>query len=362
MFDRFDDVAREAVVYAQEEVRLRGHHQLGAEHLLLGVLRTSEDLAHAVLQVSLEQVRDRLLGTGPPGKGSSSGHIPFTANAKRAMELALRTSLELGQGRVTTAHLLAGMLKVDDPLVSGALVGLGVDPAQAYLRARTWATGDQPGVVREPEEAAEPVRGSRSGADLQQQRGDSAGAPAVGMLGGVTSSHADTAKSLLLDGFGRVLDGVPAVVDGLTNDELLWRPDRDGNSVAWLLWHLARQADLQIADLAETEPVWKEQGWAERFALPYDRKSIGYGMSSAEVGAFTIADPSLFAGYQTEVHDRTVTFLDSLTDDDYDTVIDDRWDPPVTIAIRIVSVLDDAIKHLGQAEYVKGLLERRRAS
>ncbi|OFE17298.1 hypothetical protein BA895_17515 [Humibacillus sp. DSM 29435] len=167
---------------------------------------------------------------------------------------------------------------------------------------------------------------------------------------------------MLLDGFGRVLDGVPAVVDGLTNDELLWRPDRDGNSVAWLLWHLARQADLQIAGLAETEPVWNEQGWAERFALPYDRKSIGYGMSSAEVGAFTIADPSLFAGYQSEVHDRTVTFLDSLTGDDYDTVIDDRWDPPVTISIRIVSVLDDAIKHLGQAEYVKGLLERRRAS
>ena len=182
------------------------------------------------------------------------------------------------------------------------------------------------------------------------------------MLGGMTSADDDAAKSLLLDGFGRVLEGVPAVVDGLTNDELLWRPDRDANSVAWLLWHLARQADLQIAGLAEAEPVWKEQGWAERFALPYDPTSIGYGMSAAEVGEFTIADPSLFAGYQSAVHDRVVSLINSLTDDDYDTVIDDRWDPPVTIAIRIVSVLDDAIKHLGQAEYVKGLLERRQAS
>ena len=65
---------------------------------------------------------------------------------------------------------------------------------------------------------------------------------------------------------------------------------------------------------------------------------------------------------RTAVHDRVVSLINSLTDDDYDTVIDDRWDPPVTIAIRIVSVLDDAIKHLGQAEYVKGLLERRQAS
>ncbi len=170
MFDRFDDDAREAMVYAQEEVRLLGHHELGAEHLLVGVLRTSGEPAQAVLQVSLEQVRDRLLGIRPPSKGSSSGHIPFTANAKKAMELALRTSLELGQGRVTTAHLLAGIMKVDDPLVSGALLGLGVDPAQAYLRARTWATGTEPVAGGEPGEVATPIRHAKSVADLQQQR------------------------------------------------------------------------------------------------------------------------------------------------------------------------------------------------
>ena len=170
MFDRFDDDARTAVVYAQEELRLLGHHELGAEHLLVGVLRTSGEPAQAVLQASLEQVRERLLGARPPSKGSSSGHIPFTANAKKAMELALRTSLELGEGRVTTAHLLAGIVKVEDPLVSGALVGLGVDPAQAYLRARIWASGDESQAVREPGEADTPIPRSQSVVDLQQQR------------------------------------------------------------------------------------------------------------------------------------------------------------------------------------------------
>ncbi|MDN5764368.1 MAG: hypothetical protein L0H96_00845 [Humibacillus sp.] len=169
MFDRFNDDAREALVYAQEEVRLLGHHELGTEHLLVGVLRTSGEPAQAVLQVSLEQVRDRLLGIRPPSKGSSSGHIPFTANAKKAMELALRTALELGQGRVTTAHLLAGLVKVDDPIVSEALVGQGVDPGQAYLRARTWAA-NEPQAVREPGDAATPTRGSQPVTDLQHQR------------------------------------------------------------------------------------------------------------------------------------------------------------------------------------------------
>lgn len=167
MFDRFDDDAREAVVYAQEELRLLGHHELGAEHLLVGVLRASGEPAEAALQVSLEQVRDRLLGTRPSRLGSSSGHVPFTANAKKAMELALRTSLELGHGRVATAHLLAGVVKVDDPLVAGALIGLGVDPAQAYRRARTWAGDDAPQVGREPGEAAMAIPRSQFVAEIQ---------------------------------------------------------------------------------------------------------------------------------------------------------------------------------------------------
>jgi len=140
MFDRFDDDARRAVVYAQEEARLANHHDIGAEHLLMGVLRITDELAPVVLHTSLEQVRDQLVGIRPPGDRSPSGHIPFTGNAKTAMELALRTSLELGQNHITTAHLLAGILNVDDRVVTRALTGLNVDPAEAYLRARTWAT------------------------------------------------------------------------------------------------------------------------------------------------------------------------------------------------------------------------------
>jgi len=73
-----------------------------------------------------------------------------------------------------------------------------------------------------------------------------------------------------------------------------------------------------------------------------------------------VADPSLFAGYQEAVHERTARYLASLDAAAYGRVIDERWDPPVTVGVRIVSVLDDAAKHLGQAQYVKGLIERRR--
>ena len=170
----------------------------------------------------------------------------------------------------------------------------------------------------------------------------------------------DTARDLLLDGFGRIRDGVPEVVDGLTVEELLWRPDPQANHIAWLVWHLARQQDDQVAHLADERSAWLGDGWVERFGLPYARDAHGWSMSSADVGRFTVSDPGLFAGYHAAVHERTVALVEELDAAAYARIIDRSWDPPVTVGVRIVSVLEDAAKHLGQAEYVRGLLERRR--
>lgn len=167
-------------------------------------------------------------------------------------------------------------------------------------------------------------------------------------------------RDLLLDSFGRIAEGVPAVVDGLGTDELLWRPDVDANHIAWLVWHLSRQQDDQVAHLGGVRSAWREQGWAERFALPYERNAHGYGMTSEEVGAFTLADPGVLAGYHAAVHDLTVNVVNALAAEEYLRVIDSSWDPPVTVSVRLVSVVDDSAKHLGQAEYVRGLVERRR--
>lgn len=140
MFDRFDEDARAAVVYGQEEARLAMHGDIGAEHLLLGILRSTDELASAVLQTSVEQIREQVRGFRPPADRPPAGHIPFTDNAKSAMEHALRVSLGLGQDRITPAHLLVGVLNVGDRVVTLALTGLDVDPAEASNRARSWAT------------------------------------------------------------------------------------------------------------------------------------------------------------------------------------------------------------------------------
>lgn len=165
---------------------------------------------------------------------------------------------------------------------------------------------------------------------------------------------------LLVDGFGRIRDGVPEVVDGLAAEELLWRPDPDANHIAWLVWHLSRQQDEQMAHLGGNPSAWRSGEWSGRFGLPYPPDAHGYGMTSEEVGAFALDDPQVLIDYHTAVHELTLGVVGGLGADDFKRVIDRSWDPPVTVSVRIVSVLDDSAKHLGQAEYVRGMVRRRR--
>jgi hypothetical protein len=168
-----------------------------------------------------------------------------------------------------------------------------------------------------------------------------------------------SAREILQDAFGRVHELVPEAVGGLTAEQLLWRPDAEANHVAWLVWHLSRVQDDHVAGVAGAEQAWTAQGWSSRFGLPYPDDAIGYGQSSDEVGAFVLADPGLLTGYHEAVHELTRSVLDRLSDEGLSRVLDDSWDPPVTVGVRLVSVVNDIGQHVGQASYVRGLIERR---
>lgn len=164
-----------------------------------------------------------------------------------------------------------------------------------------------------------------------------------------------TPAELLTDAFERVRDSALAAVDGLTPDQLAHRSTPDANSMAWLVWHLARVQDDHVADVAGSEQIWTSRGFGERFALPFDDSAIGYGQTSEEVGEVR-AGAELLAGYLTAVHDRTVEYVATIEPDDLDRVVDESWDPPVTLGARLVSVVNDDLQHAGQAAYARGLL------
>jgi hypothetical protein len=156
------------------------------------------------------------------------------------------------------------------------------------------------------------------------------------------------AWDVLRDGFERVHELVGSTLEA---DPDLSRAPAGGNTPAWMLWHLIRVQDDHVADAFGLEQVWF-RGWADTFALPFTAQETGYGMSG-EDAAKVRATPGLLRSYHEDVHTQTLNALAGKPD--LDRVVDERWDPPVTLGVRLVSVIADELQHLGQVGYVLGL-------
>ncbi len=167
----------------------------------------------------------------------------------------------------------------------------------------------------------------------------------------------DTA-GLLVDAFGRIRQAVHHAVEGLTAEGLAFRPDGQANSIAWLIWHLTRIQDDHVADAEGREQTWTGGGWVGRFGLPLDPSDTGYGHTTDHVAAVRVDSGELLTGYYDEVHRQTVHFIERLGHEELDRIVDDSWDPPVSLGVRLNSVLADDLQHVGQAAYVRGLLLR----
>ncbi|HJQ01467.1 MAG TPA: DUF664 domain-containing protein [Jatrophihabitans sp.] len=168
-------------------------------------------------------------------------------------------------------------------------------------------------------------------------------------------SQATAVADLLGDAFSRVHQVVTSTVDGLSTEQLRHRPGREANSIGWLIWHLTRIQDDHVAEAAGLDQVWTGQGFYERFALPFDTTATGYGQSPDEVAAVRVSAELLIA-YHDAVYRQTSRFVAGLTDAELARIVDERWDPPVTLGVRLVSVLSDDLQHAGQAAYLRGQL------
>jgi hypothetical protein len=163
-------------------------------------------------------------------------------------------------------------------------------------------------------------------------------------------------NDVLTDAFGRIREVVHGTVEGLSDDDLAFRPNDAANSIAWLVWHLTRIQDDHLAGALNAEQVWIRDGWAGKFKLPIDDSDTGYGHSPDEVASVR-ASAKLLLDYYDAVHGQTAEYIKKLAPEDYDAIVDNRWRPPVTTAVRLVSVISDDLQHAGQATYIRGLLK-----
>ncbi len=162
--------------------------------------------------------------------------------------------------------------------------------------------------------------------------------------------------ALLSELYGRIEPLAHEAVDGLGVEALTTSPAPGANTIAWLIWHAARVQDHHVAEILDADQVWAGDGWARRFGLDPDPSNTGYGHTAEEVAAIRPVGPEVLIEYLEAVGRRTRTLLDTVTPAELDRVVDRRWDPPVTLGVRLVSIADDSLQHLGQAAYVRGLL------
>jgi uncharacterized damage-inducible protein DinB len=169
-----------------------------------------------------------------------------------------------------------------------------------------------------------------------------------------------TSADLLVDGFGRIRENVVDVLSGLTRDQLTYRVGVSANPISWLVWHLTRVQDDHVAKAFGESQVWSDGGWAARFGLPPQTMDHGYGHTDDQVAAVAAATASaeLLTEYHEATYAHTVKLVAGVTDADLSKIVDTRWTPPVTLGVRLVSVLDDDMQHAGQAAYVRGLLKQ----
>jgi uncharacterized damage-inducible protein DinB len=163
-------------------------------------------------------------------------------------------------------------------------------------------------------------------------------------------------QELLEELFGRIPEHVRRAVDGLSADDLVVAPSPGANTVGWLVWHLTRVQDHHVSELLGREQVWTTGPWPARFGLAGDPDDTGYGHRAEQVARVRPDSSEALIGYYEAVAARTAELLAEVTVADLDRVVDERWDPPVTLGVRLVSIADDDIQHAGQAAYLRGIL------
>ena len=153
--------------------------------------------------------------------------------------------------------------------------------------------------------------------------------------------------------FDRALNGV-TVEQANTQPAPRTAPRVD--SLSWLVWHTAREIDLQVSTLTGTEALWTAGGFKERFALPLPDDTEDWRHTPEQAAQVVVGDLGLLFAYLDDAYALAITYLRSLTPETLDDIVDDSWDPPVTRAVRLASVIDDAAQHSGQAVYTRRLL------
>ena len=152
-------------------------------------------------------------------------------------------------------------------------------------------------------------------------------------------------------------------LEGLTFEELNWRPRPEANSIAFIVWHVSRVEDGWFQHFVQdTTQVWLAERWHERFGLP--EGSSGFGYSVEQLAEFPALREEDLRGYFDAVRKSTLACLKEMTETDLDRVPGRSPFPDsasssrfaeFTVARMFRQLIGEEYQHLGHVNYIRGL-------
>ncbi len=157
-------------------------------------------------------------------------------------------------------------------------------------------------------------------------------------------------------GVNECFEKLNRALDGLSEDELSWQPTLESNSIDWMVWHMARVEDnLVNVVLQKRVPIWERDGWGKCLGIAYT--GAGAGMTMDEIRAMGGIDVPKVMGYYRSIRKETSGyFANAMSEDDLSRVIEHTNFRGWTGAQILGRLLCEEAEHLGQIEYLRGMM------
>ncbi len=157
-------------------------------------------------------------------------------------------------------------------------------------------------------------------------------------------------------GLNECFDKLERALEGLSQDELHWRPALESNTIDWMVWHMARVEDNWVnVQMRKEDSIWERDGWPERIVV--ETSSNGFGLTAEQIRAMPAFDVPLVMEYYRSVRAGTTRFFENEMQevDLQHEITHPRYDP-VSYAWILGHLLCEEAEHLGQIEYIRGMI------
>ena len=163
-------------------------------------------------------------------------------------------------------------------------------------------------------------------------------------------------KEFIRESFEVNWEWLERYLEGLTQEEIEYRPDDQSHSIGFIVWHYGRALDMWTQSLARQQPQLYEREWAGRLGLRPEAMDVGFGYTAEDLANWQCPDKALLTEYAVASRDNLLAFLEEHDDESLTTtMMTTRRGDEINLAKMFSMLIWEVNQHGGQAGYLRGM-------